>query len=826
MALDLCSKTRDRIKNCETEFASLDLKTIFADKVWPTVEGDYETMRRELDEFCTNTLNDLGISCEVSSRTKTRDSVERSLRRREQEELGDEKEFRNLTHVLDEIHDLVGLRIVLHYPDDFHRATKFIDDAFCKERDPRIWLPDRETGNLWKPWFGAYQTVNYRLSLEKSNLMESPSNSNSNPNPNPSSSLLQFCGVLFEIQLTTFDENLYNELCYPLLYKKTSGQLNLQEEQVLDMAHGAARFYTLCKVFLKNKLQDTPEPADQSQIVQGTRGFVRSLADAVPIDGPRGGFESPPEGCNTIEDLKEWLNTRLEDVFGKLEYVVQISIFARVVADRLLCSVIVPYASNPDFIGRSEILERLKAQLGHTKREEASERTSQGGAGLYGLGGIGKTQIALQYIYWLRAEHPDVSVFWVHASTAERFRQAYASIARECNIPGCENSEADILTLVKTWLETKNGHRWMMVIDNADDAELFTSPRGLGKHIPDCAHGSVLVTTRNRIAAIKLLRARPLIEVGNMDEADSTKLLQQRLQRGDTDTNILLKLASRLEYLPLALAQAAAFIRENAISVQQYIKLVDTNSECETDLLSQEFETAGRDPESRCAVAQTWIRSFEQIQFQNPLAGQLLSLMSLFDRREIPMETFRLLSVGNTRAESAGEVERIKALGVLKAFSFITQDKDDGSSSSSSSFSMHRLVQLVARRWLAQNDTAMAQFVEQAMFALAEACPYGNDESKSGKYLPHVYAVLGLAGPESSQAKKMARSRRYFGDGRAWVDDDDNTSSPLLSTSSTVSVNTGTGPLACMNDSEEDLKKHKEEYYHDDAAQYLLTEEG
>ncbi|KAK3990428.1 kinesin light chain [Cladorrhinum sp. PSN332] len=769
MALDLRSKIRDRIKNSETHFASSDPKTVFVDKVWPALQGDYDTMRKQLDGFCTHTLKDLGIKCEISSRTKTRDSIEKSLQRRE-EALKTEESFATLTQVLDAIHDLVGLRIVLHYPNDFHKATKFINDTFHKERDPTTFLPDREVGIFWRPWFGAYQTVNHRLCLQSSNL---ETLSNGDPNP-----LLQFCGVLFEIQLTTFEENLYNELAHPLLYKKSSGQLTLQEEQILDMAHGAARFYTLCKVFLKSRLQGTPEPADQRQIVKGTRGFVRSLAEAIPIEGPGGGFESPPEGCNTIEDLKEWLNTRLEDVFGKLEKMNSPSSLRRrvqweeapcewkcncsiagVVANRPSL-VIVPYTSNPGFVGRAEILNRLKEELGHTELETVSKRTSQARAGLYGLGGIGKTQIALKYIYWLRAECPDVSVFWVHASNAERFSEAYASIAQECNIPGRESPGADILTLVKKWLETKDGHRWMMVIDNADDAELFTPPGGLGKHIPDYAYGSLLVTTRNKIAGSRLLQARPLIEVGNMDEADSKKLLQERLQRDDADTNMLSKLSSRLEHLPLALAQAAAFIQENAISVQQYIELLDKNNENQADLLSEEFETVGRDSESSRAVAKTWILSFEQIQLQNHLVGELLSLMSLFDRQEIPMEFLNNYINRPTlqtpkKRQSAGEVECIKALGVLKAFSFITQDKGDN-------FSMHRLVQLVTRRWLNQNGT-MPQFAEQAIFAVAKAYPYGKHENRvnCGKYLPHVYAVLELTGTESTD-EKIARAHILF----------------------------------------------------------------
>jgi hypothetical protein len=63
-----------------------------------------------------------------------------------------------------------------------------------------------------------------------------------------------------------------------------------------------------------------------------------------------------------------------------------------------------------------------------------------------------KTQIALAYAFWLRETHPEVSVFWVHASNTERFRQAYATIAQECQFPGYDDPKTDVLPLVKTYL--------------------------------------------------------------------------------------------------------------------------------------------------------------------------------------------------------------------------------------------------------------------------------------------------------------------------------------------------------------------------------------
>ena len=170
-------------------------------------------------------------------------------------------------------------------------------------------------------------------------------------------------------------------------------------------------------------------------------------------------------------------------------------------------------------------------------------------------------------MHWLQQACLEVPVFWVHASSAERFRQDYVSIAQECRIPGYDDPEADPLSLVMTWLQSKGRGRWLMVIDNADDAELFGQAGKLAQWVPECAHGSVLVTTRNKVAGSRLTRVGCLIEVGEMNENELEQLLGNKLKADNLDPNDLSRLASRLERLPLALAQAASFIQEQRISV-------------------------------------------------------------------------------------------------------------------------------------------------------------------------------------------------------------------------------------------------------------------
>ena len=124
-----------------------------------------------------------------------------------------------------------------------------------------------------------------------------------------------------------------------------------------------------------------------------------------------------------------------------------------------------------------------------------------------------------------------------------------------------------------------------------------------------------------------------------MDDNESEQLLRANLEEcGDLASSELLALSSRLEHLPLALVQAAAFIEANTMAVNEYLYLLDKSDLDLVDLLSEEFETAGRDSKTPRAVAETWVLSLEQIQQQNAFACELLSLMGFLGRQAIPVE--------------------------------------------------------------------------------------------------------------------------------------------------------------------------------------------
>ncbi|KAH7116305.1 hypothetical protein EDB81DRAFT_892443 [Dactylonectria macrodidyma] len=113
-----------------------------------------------------------------------------------------------------------------------------------------------------------------------------------------------------------------------------------------------------------------------------------------------------------------------------------------------------------------------------------------------GLGGVGKTQVAIEAAYRVRDEHPDCSVFWVPAVNSISFENAYRDIGQRLKVQGIEEDKADVKALVKTALDSKMGS-WLLIIDNADDMELLFGNNGLSDYLPFNPIGSILFTTRN-----------------------------------------------------------------------------------------------------------------------------------------------------------------------------------------------------------------------------------------------------------------------------------------------------------------------------------------
>ena len=118
------------------------------------------------------------------------------------------------------------------------------------------------------------------------------------------------------------------------------------------------------------------------------------------------------------------------------------------VASRTEAPWIVPFQQNPQFIGRDSEIAKINAILSNERR---CERVA-----IIGLGGVGKTQIALEFAYQQRDRHPDCAVFWVPVTNVESMLEAYLEIGQQLQIPDIEQGQADIQKLVQRYLSQDN----------------------------------------------------------------------------------------------------------------------------------------------------------------------------------------------------------------------------------------------------------------------------------------------------------------------------------------------------------------------------------
>lgn len=183
---------------------------------------------------------------------------------------------------------------------------------------------------------------------------------------------------------------------------------------------------------------------------------------------------------------------------------------------------------NENFVGREPIVQQLLNRIPPESMSHTCQRTA-----LEGIGGVGKTQIAVETIYRFHHLDPNCSIFWVPALNSTVFEEAYRKIGRKLQIPRINDADADIIGLVKEALETREVGRWLLVVDNADDANMVLHGVPLARCRPDNPNGSILFTTRNRHVAIDLKATHITVEPMHM--LDAVKLLGS----GDLDSHLV-----------------------------------------------------------------------------------------------------------------------------------------------------------------------------------------------------------------------------------------------------------------------------------------------
>jgi tetratricopeptide (TPR) repeat protein len=359
----------------------------------------------------------------------------------------------------------------------------------------------------------------------------------------------------------------------------------------------------------------------------------------------------------------------------------------------------VPHDRNPVFTGRIDSLEALRNDL-----------LKNGWQALYGLGGIGKTQIAVEYVYRYRQEYS--AVFWAFAESEQSLITSFIQIAKVLNLPvkGLAD-QALIVGAVKRWLEQNEG--WLLVLDNAD-------PPGVVRHfVPAQRKGHILLTSRAHDFQV-LFQTLPIIEPLEVIElpveaAGEFLLKRTGRQRGADTASGVEAVTKELGYFPLALEQAGAFIYENQTSFEDYLK---SFLKRRLELLEKRVPVMGG---YKGTVATTWAMNFAEVE-KVPASADLLRLSAFLSPAMIPLELLErgraemgepLVSQLQTVIEDPVVLDEL--LKPLTDYSLIRRNI------AARSYSIHPLVQEVVRANMVAD--AQRSWAERAVRTISAAFP-------------------------------------------------------------------------------------------------------
>ncbi|KAH8588285.1 P-loop containing nucleoside triphosphate hydrolase protein [Bisporella sp. PMI_857] len=429
-----------------------------------------------------------------------------------------------------------------------------------------------------------------------------------------------------------------------------------------------------------------------------------------------------------------------------------------------------PFERDPHFVGREKELQSLENLFSDDFCDCA----------LVGLGGVGKTQIAVEFAYRLMRRdgclEPKLRrrIFWLHASSVSRLEQGLREALKTCE--ALSEAEVNLLQSFQDWFCDEKSGKWLIIMDNADDEEIIFShgfhpkdPSDIGNRLgsllpeveryrlchflPKKSGCGILYTSRNKICATRLTsRYGPpkLVMVDPMSDTDATVLIENGLKGYLTDEYLecmkgfTKQLALTLDMLPLAIVQAVAMMRENeeARDPKAYLELYNQVQDEQGNFLKEDFFDWRRDSDLPNPVFFSWKMSFELLKKREGNVVLLLSLFSVLDRQAIPEWLLAF-------CPEISRYSRTKALNLLQAFSFISPRLDR---SASKKWQMHRLVQLATHAWIGRKG--LEQTLQRALRMLADAFMghlYGIEDrdlrvAKSLEYYPHAKSVLSLLG--------------------------------------------------------------------------------
>lgn len=284
----------------------------------------------------------------------------------------------------------------------------------------------------------------------------------------------------------------------------------------------------------------------------------------------------------------------------------------------------VPYPRTPFFTGREEVLRAL-----HEKLTQEHAIALSRSCALTGLGGIGKTQTAIEYAYRYTADYS--AVFWINAETLESIISSFATVADVLSLPEKEDPEQNrTVTAVIRWLN--DHHQWLLIFDNIEELELVKS------FLPSAHCGSLLFTSRRQALGI----SAHILNLEKLTGEESRLFLLYRarlLAPGislkhltPADEAAVRAIVEALDGLPLALDQAGSYIEETHCDLEEYLQWYQQQR---LRFLERRGHYSQDHPAS---VATTLLLSFQKVKKRNPAAADVLQFCAFLAPEAIPEE--------------------------------------------------------------------------------------------------------------------------------------------------------------------------------------------
>jgi tetratricopeptide (TPR) repeat protein len=381
---------------------------------------------------------------------------------------------------------------------------------------------------------------------------------------------------------------------------------------------------------------------------------------------------------------------------------------------------------NPYFEGRDDELKRIRAMLSYGTP-----------VAICGLGGMGKTALAIEYAYRFRSEYS--AVLFCPAGSEDDLRRGCEELWRLLSITTADISPRDAL---RAWLEGND--RWLLILDDAVD------PAPVRSLLPQSLRGQVLMTTRTQ--QVTALGAQPVV-IDSISSDSSMSFFEKRLGKHewtDAEHTAAAELSEEVGALPLALEQAAAYIVNRGARVQDYLA---SYRKRRLGLLDQQMAlSAGRE----LSVSAALEPSLEEIE-KLPASSDVLRAAAFLASDPIP--TFLLVAsakelggpIASALASAADDPLAIdEVLDPLTKYSLIKRNRE------SQTFSVHNLVADLVRARI--SDPSAWQ---QRMAAALEAAfpePTWENVGICAPLIPHVVAVL----PWSMQPELRFRAAQFL----------------------------------------------------------------